>query len=51
MALTITRCPENQTGCVVKDNLPLIYYGCCNTSIGLATGPLDELVKHNFSTG
>jgi beta-1,2-mannobiose phosphorylase / 1,2-beta-oligomannan phosphorylase len=38
------------TGCVVKDGLLWIYYGCCDTSIGLATVPLDELVEHVFAT-
>jgi predicted GH43/DUF377 family glycosyl hydrolase len=39
------------TGAVVKDGLLWIYYGCCDTSIGLATVPLDELVEHVFATG
>jgi predicted GH43/DUF377 family glycosyl hydrolase len=26
-----------------------IYYGCCDTSISLATVPLDEMVKHTMS--
>lgn len=34
------------TANVVKDGLVYIYYGCCDTSIGLATVPLDELVAH-----
>jgi predicted GH43/DUF377 family glycosyl hydrolase len=38
------------TGCVVRDDLLWIYYGCCDTSIGLATVPLDELVEHIFAT-
>ena len=38
------------TGSVVKDGLLWIYYGCCDTSIGLATVPLDELVEHVFAT-
>ena len=32
------------TGNVVKDGILYIYYGCCDTAIGLATVPLDELV-------
>jgi predicted GH43/DUF377 family glycosyl hydrolase len=39
------------TGCVVKDGLLWIYYGCCDTSIGLATVPLRDLVDHVFETG
>lgn len=38
------------TGAVVKDRLLWIYYGCCDTSISLATVPLDELVDHIFAT-
>ena len=34
------------TGAVVVDGLLHIYYGCCDTAIGLATVPLDELVRH-----
>ena len=34
------------TANVVKDGLLYIYYGCCDTSIGLATVPVDELLKH-----
>jgi predicted GH43/DUF377 family glycosyl hydrolase len=34
------------TGNVVKDGLLWIYYGVCDTAIGLATVPLDELVEH-----
>jgi predicted GH43/DUF377 family glycosyl hydrolase len=34
------------TGAVVKDDLLWIYYGCCDTAIGLATVPLAELVDH-----
>ncbi len=34
------------TGAVVKDGLVWLYYGCCDTSIGLATAPLDELLEH-----
>jgi predicted GH43/DUF377 family glycosyl hydrolase len=39
------------TGAVVKDGLLRIYYGCCDTAIGLATVPLDELVEHVWRTG
>jgi len=39
------------TGNVVKDGLLWIYYGCCDTSIGLATVPLNELIDHIFTTG
>ncbi len=39
------------TGAVVKDGLLWIYYGCCDTAIGLATVPLEELVEHIFVTG
>jgi predicted GH43/DUF377 family glycosyl hydrolase len=39
------------TGNIVKDGLLWIYYGCCDTAIGLATVPLDELVDHVFATG
>ena len=38
------------TGNVVKDDLLWIYYGCCDTSIGMATVPLEELVDHIFDT-
>jgi predicted GH43/DUF377 family glycosyl hydrolase len=38
------------TGNVVKDGLLWIYYGCCDTAIGLATVPLDALVDHIFAT-
>ena len=37
------------TANVVKDGEVYIYYGCCDTSIGLATVPLDELVDHTLS--
>jgi predicted GH43/DUF377 family glycosyl hydrolase len=33
------------TGNVVKDGLLHIYYGCCDTCIGLATVPLEDLVR------
>jgi predicted GH43/DUF377 family glycosyl hydrolase len=39
------------TGCVVKDGLLWIYYGCCDTAIGLATVPLEQLVDYIFETG
>lgn len=32
------------TGAVLKDDLIWLYYGCCDTSIGLATVPLAELM-------
>jgi predicted GH43/DUF377 family glycosyl hydrolase len=38
------------TGNVVKDDLLWIYYGCCDTAIGLATVPLNDLVDHIFTT-
>ncbi len=34
------------TAAVVKDGLVYIYYGCCDTSIGLATVPLTDLIGH-----
>ena len=36
------------TANVVKDGIVYIYYGCCDTAIGLATVPLDELVAHTM---
>lgn len=33
------------TGTAVKDGLLYLYYGCCDTSIGLATVELDALVR------
>ncbi len=39
------------TGAVVKDGLLWIYYGCCDTAIGLATVPLEELVEYILITG
>jgi predicted GH43/DUF377 family glycosyl hydrolase len=39
------------TGAVVKDGLLWIYYGCCDTAIGLATVPLEELVEFILATG
>ncbi len=38
------------TAGVVKDGLLYLYYGCCDTSISLATVPLDELVAHVMQT-
>ena len=38
------------TGNVIKDGLLWIYYGCCDTAIGLATVPLNDLVDHIFAT-
>jgi predicted GH43/DUF377 family glycosyl hydrolase len=34
------------TGAVVRDGLLWIYYGCCDTAIGLATVPLEELAEY-----
>jgi beta-1,2-mannobiose phosphorylase / 1,2-beta-oligomannan phosphorylase len=34
------------TGAVVKDDVLWVYYGCCDTAIGLATVPLDDLVDY-----
>lgn len=34
------------TANLLKDGLLYIYYGCCDTSISLATVPLDELLEH-----
>jgi len=34
------------TAAVVKDGLLWIYYGCCDTSIGLATVPLEAVVDY-----
>ena len=34
------------TSTVLKDGLLYIYYGCCDSSISLATVPIDELVEH-----
>jgi len=39
------------TGTVAKDGLLWIYYGCCDTAIGLATVPLEELADHILATG
>ena len=37
------------TANVVVDDLLYVYYGCCDTSIGLATVPLKELVDYVFA--
>ncbi len=34
------------TGAVVTKGILYLYYGCCDTAIGMATAPLDELVQH-----
>jgi predicted GH43/DUF377 family glycosyl hydrolase len=34
------------TGNLIKDGMLYIYYGCCDTSIGLATVPLDDLLEN-----
>lgn len=34
------------TGSVVVDGTVYLYYGCCDTAIGLATAPLDALLEH-----
>jgi predicted GH43/DUF377 family glycosyl hydrolase len=34
------------TGLVLNDGLLWLYYGCCDTAIGLATCPLDDLLDH-----
>jgi predicted GH43/DUF377 family glycosyl hydrolase len=39
------------TGAVVKDGLLWVYYGCCDTAIGLATVPLAELVDYVIAAG
>jgi len=39
------------TGAVVVDGLLWLYYGCCDTCIGLATCPLDDLLDHVLSVG
>jgi predicted GH43/DUF377 family glycosyl hydrolase len=39
------------TGAVVVDGRLHIYYGCCDTVIGLATVDLDDLVGHVLETG
>ena len=59
MTLAITRCPENPIVWPGKwawrmsnaYNPGALYEnGCCDTSIGLATVPLDELVDAIFAT-
>ncbi len=37
------------TGAVVVDGFLRLYYGCCDTAIGLATVPLDDLVDYLLS--
>jgi len=37
------------TGAVEVDGILHIYYGCCDTAIGLATVPLQDLVDHVMS--
>lgn len=39
------------TAAVVKNDLVYIYYGCCDTAIGLATVPLADLVNHIMQFG
>ena len=39
------------SGAVVKEGLLYLYYGACDTAIGLATVNLDDLVKHVMDTG
>lgn len=39
------------TSIVEKDGMGYIYYGCCDTSIGLATVKIDDLVDHLFVSG
>ena len=39
------------TAAVVVDGMVHIYYGCCDTAIGLATAPLEEMVRHVLETG
>lgn len=34
------------SGCAVKNGTLYIYYGCCDTSIGVATVALEEIVKY-----
>lgn len=34
------------TGNLIKDGLLYIYYGCCDSSIGLATIPVEELLEN-----
>ena len=37
------------TGAVTVGDMLYIYYGCCDTAIGLATVPLNDLVEHVMS--
>jgi predicted GH43/DUF377 family glycosyl hydrolase len=39
------------TGNVVVDGTLRIYYGCCDTAIGLATVPLNQLLDHILEHG
>ncbi|MBN1996954.1 glycosidase [candidate division KSB1 bacterium] len=39
------------TGCVLKDGLIYLYYGVCDTAIGMATVELDRLLEWMYSTG
>ncbi len=39
------------TGNVVVDGVLWLYYGCCDTCIGLATCPLDALLDHVLGGG
>lgn len=34
------------TGAVVREGVVHLYYGCCDTAIGLATCPLADLLEH-----
>jgi len=34
------------TGCVLIDDILYLYYGCCDTSIALATVPIGKLLNH-----
>lgn len=34
------------TGAVVVDGVLQVYYGCCDTAIGLATAPLDDVLDY-----
>jgi len=37
------------TGNIIKDGLLYIYYGCCDTAIGMATVPVEELLDFIFN--
>ena len=39
------------TGNVVVDGTIYLYYGCCDTAIGLATAALDEVVAYVIECG